>query len=168
MEHKIYNLRNFGIRSEEFVEEVGINGKMNELQATIGLLNLEIYKKEQEKRAELKVFYDENLKNIDGIKIPQMPKNTTNSYQYYPIIVEKNYKISRDELYNKFKEKDIYSRKYFYPLCSDYECYKDLPSSNVENLPVANEYKNKVLCLPFYGSLEQEYREKICEVIKCK
>lgn len=165
LKQKIYNLRNFGIRSEELVEEIGINGKMNELQASVGLLNLKLYKEEQEKRAELKKFYDENLEDIEGIRIPKMPENTTNSYQYYPLVVENSYKLSRDELYAKLRQYDIYARKYFYPLCSDYECYKDLPSSSVENLPVANEYKNKVLCLPFYGCLEQEYREKICEVI---
>lgn len=165
LEHKIYNLRNFGIRNEEYVEEIGINGKMNELQSVVGLLNLELYKKEQTKRADLKRYYDERLEHVSGIKIPQLPENTTNSYQYYPIIIENEYKLTRDELYKKLREYDIYARKYFYPLCSDYECYKDLPSSSVENLPVANEYKNRVLCLPFYGTLEQEYREKICEVI---
>ena len=165
LKHKIYNLRNFGIRNEELVEEVGINGKMNEIQAAVGLLNLKRYKEEQVKRAELKAFYDKHLEEIIGIKIPQMPSDTTNSFQYYPIIIEDNYKLSRDELYNKLKEKNIFSRKYFYPLCSDYECYKDLPSSRAENLPIANEYKNKVLCLPFYGTLETEIREKICEEI---
>lgn len=166
LEHKIYNLRNFGIRGEDLVEEIGINGKMNELQASVGLLNLNLYRAEQERRANLKSFYDEKLKEVEGIKIPQMPENTTNSYQYYPIVIEDEYKMTRDELYAKLRESDIYARKYFYPLCSDYECYKNLPSSSAKNLPIANEYKTKVLCLPYYGDLEEEYREKICEVIK--
>ena len=163
---KIYNLRNFGIQSEEFVEEVGINGKMNELQAAIGLENLKLYKAEQEKRAKLKAFYDEKLSSIKGIKMPKMPENTTNSYQYYPIVIEDDYPLSRDELYNKLKAENIYARKYFYPACSDYECYKDLPSANIENLPITNNCKNRVLTLPFYGDLEEEYRLKTINLIK--
>ena len=165
---KIYNLRNFGIQNEEIVEDIGINGKMNEIQAAIGLLNLKLYKSEQEKRKELKAYYDSQLKNIKGIRVLEMPENVTNSYQYYPIVIEDAYPETRDELYTRLRDKDIYARKYFYPACSDYEPYKTLPSSSVENLPITNEYKKRVLCLPFYGTLEEDYREKICrEIIKC-
>ena len=122
---KIYNLRNFGIRSEEFVEEVGINGKMNEIQAAIGLLNLDLYKAEQEKRVKIKSFYNENLSKIKGIRVPTMPVGVTDSYQYYPIVIEEDYPLTRDELYDKFKEENILTRKYFYPACNDYECYKN-------------------------------------------
>lgn len=160
---KIYNLRNFGIQSEEIVEEVGINGKMNEIQAAIGLLNLNTYRKEKEKRAELKRFYDENLSRIKSIRIPQMPENTSNSYQYYPIIIENNHKKTRDELYNEFKKLNIMTRKYFYPACTDYECYKGFPTARKEFLPVVNDLKNKVLCLPFYGNLDKDIAKFICE-----
>jgi len=162
---KIYNLRNFGIQSQELVEEVGINGKMNEIQAAFGLLNLELFEAEKAKRAGVKVIYDENLPKIKGIIVPKMPLNTTHSYQYYPIVIEDDYPLSRDELYEKFKQANIMTRKYFYPLCSDFECYKTLPSSQKENLPVANNLKNKVLCLPFYGNLEDEVIGNICEVM---
>lgn len=160
---KIYNLRNFGIQNEDVVEEVGINGKMNEVQAAIGLLNLKTYRKEKEKRAELKKFYDENLSKIKGIKIPQMPANTSNSYQYYPIIIENNHKRTRDNIYDEFKKLNIMTRKYFYPACTDYECYKDFPTARKEFLPVVNDLKNKVLCLPFYGNLDRETAKFICE-----
>jgi dTDP-4-amino-4,6-dideoxygalactose transaminase len=163
--NKIYNLRNFGIRDEEIVEDVGINGKMNELQAAMGLLNLELFEAEKNKRAKIAEKYIQNLSGIKGIRIPQMPENTTNSYQYFPIIIENEYKISRDELYLEFKKHNIYSRKYFYPICSDYSCYKELLSSHPDNLPVANDLKNKVLCLPFYGDLNQEVINLICEVM---
>ncbi len=168
LKRKIYNLRNFGIQSEEVVEDIGINGKMNELQAAIGLLNLKLYKKEQEKRKSLKEFYDNALSNVDGIRILKMPENATNSYQYYPIVIEDNFKYSRDGLYAKLKDMGIWARKYFYPICSDFEPYKNLPSSSVDNLPVANEYKSKVLCLPFYGSLTKKERKFIIDsIFKC-
>ena len=158
---KIYNLRNFGIRSEELVEEVGINGKMNEIQAAIGLLNLNLYKQEQEKRAKIKAFYDSKLGNIKGIKIPQMPDNATYSYQYYPIIIDNDYPLSRNEVYEKFKEINIFTRKYFYPACHDYECYKSDLTVKLADLSVVDDLKHKVLCLPFYGDLTKEVLERI-------
>ena len=163
---KIYNLRNFGIRSEELVEEVGINGKMNEIQAAIGLLNLELFEKEQEKRSKIKQFYDENLSKIKGIRLPQMSNNTTNSYQYYPIIIEENYPLTRNQVYEKFKELNILTRKYFYPACHDYECYKNDLSVKLADLSVVDNLKNKVLCLPFYGDLEKNTVGFICEKLK--
>ena len=163
---KIYNLRNFGIRSEELVEEVGINGKMNEIQAAIGLLNLELFEKEQEKRSKVKSLYDNGLKDIKGIRIPKMPSNTTNSYQYYPIVIEDDYALTRNQVYEKFKELNILTRKYFYPACHDYECYKNDLAVKLADLSIVNDLKNKVLCLPYYGDLEQKIIEYICEKIQ--
>lgn len=166
---KIYNLRNFGIKNEEVVEDIGINGKMNEIQAAIGLLNLKLYRKEQEKRHILKEFYDNNLSNIHGIRVPKIADNVTNSYQYYPIIIEKEYPLSRNEIYDKFKEKDIYTRKYFYPACTDYECYNNLLSVKLSNLEVTNDLKHRVLCLPYYGDVSNEIREYIVKALReCK
>lgn len=166
LSQKIYNLRNFGIRNEEFVEEVGINGKMNEIQAAWGLLNLKLYRAEQEKRKKVKAFYDKNLNKVQGIKIPQMPTNTTHSYQYYPIIIESDYSLSRDELYDKFKAINIMTRKYFYPACHDFECYKNDESVKRADLSVTDDIKMKVLCLPFYGDLSKEVCSIICERIR--
>ena len=164
---KIYDLRNFGIQSEELVEAIGINGKMNEFCAAMGLENLKLYKQEQDKRKIVKKFYDEHLANIEGVRIPQMPDNTTNSYQYYPIIIEDSYPLTRNELYEKFKAINILSRKYFYPACHDYKCYKNDLTVKLANLEVTDDLKMKVLCLPYYGALKTEDLETICEVI-CK
>ena len=163
---KIYNLRNFGIKNEEVVEEVGINGKMNEFSAAMGLLNLQIYKEEQNKREKIKKYYDEKISKIQGIRVPKMPDNVTNSYQYYPIVIEDDYPISRDELYDKFRKNNIFVRKYFYPACSDYECYRDEPSIIRTSLDVVNDLKNRVLCLPYYGDLEQEKIKFIMNLFK--
>lgn len=151
----IRNLRNFGIQSEEMVDEVGINGKMNEIQAALGLLNLKKFEKEKKKRASIKNMYTQAFSEISGIRIPEMPSNATSSYQYYPVIIEDNYPISRDELYLKLKKYNIMTRKYFYPLCSDYACYGEHNLRNNEKLSNANKLKNQVLCLPFYGDLEK-------------
>ena len=166
LERKIYNLRNFGIQSEEIVEDIGINGKMNEFQAAMGLENLKIFREEQNKRKILKNIYDMNLANIKGIRIPKMPNNTTNSYQYYPIIIEDDYPMNRDELYDKFKSMNIFTRKYFYPACHDYECYKNDLAVKLADLPIVDDIKHKVLCLPYYGELEIEVQDFICKFIK--
>ena len=163
---KIYNLRNFGIQNEEVVEDVGINGKMNELQAAWGLENLKLYKEEQKKRKNIKNFYDENISKIKGIRVPKMPQGVTNSYQYYPIIIEDEYPISRDELYDKFKEKNILTRKYFYPACTDYDCYKNDLSVKLGRFRTTNDIKYRVLCLPYYGSLERCTLDLICKILK--
>lgn len=162
---KIYNLRNFGIQSEEVVEDIGINGKMNEFQAAWGLLNLKQYRKEQERRKVIKEIYDNGLKDVRGIRIPQMPKNTTNSYQYYPIVIEDECSKTRDEIYDMFKAENIYTRKYFYPACHDYDCYKNDITVKTARLRTTDDMKKKVLCLPFYGSLDKEIAKHICEVI---
>ena len=166
LKRKIYNLRNFGIQNEEIVEDVGINGKMNEFQAAMGLENLKIYKEEQQKRAKVKAFYDEHLSKIKGIEIPKIPNNVTNSYQYYPIVIEDSYPISRDELYDRFKDKNILTRKYFYPACNDYDCYKNDLAVKLADLSVVNDKKNKVLCLPYYGDLNIEILKYICNFIE--
>lgn len=163
--HKINNLRNFGIQSEEIIEEVGINGKMNELQAAIGLLNLNIFEEEKKRRSLLKHFYDQGLSSIAGIKIPKLPENTCNSYQYYPIVIEQKYPISCWQLHERFKEENIFTRRYFYPLCIDYKCYGEQNLRNGTTLDVAISVGKKVLCLPFYGELPEEIQHKIVSII---
>ncbi len=163
---KIYNLRNFGIKNEEEVVDIGINGKMNEIQASIGLLNLSLFKTEQIKRYEIKKLYINELRDIDGLIIPEMPENTTDSAQYFPIIIEEDFHMSRDTVYEEFKKHNIFTRKYFYPICSDYKPYKHLKSSSKDNLPIANDLKNKILCLPYYGELDHNTVIEICDLLK--
>jgi dTDP-4-amino-4,6-dideoxygalactose transaminase len=166
LNEKIYNLRNFGIKNEEEVADIGINGKMNEIQASIGLLNLELFKEEQSKRMEVKKIYKNELSPIKDIRIPEMPGNTTDSLQYFPIVIEEDFPLTRNQIYDEFKKYNIFTRKYFYPLCSDYEVYKNLRSSSIDNLPVANNLKNKILCLPLYGNLDKESVMNICDLFK--
>ena len=166
LKEKIYNLRNFGIKNEEEVVDIGINGKMNEFQASVGLLNLRLFKKEQKKRLKIKKLYIEQLNDIENIRIPEMPQNATDSCQYFPIVIENNFPINRDQLYDKLRKCNILTRKYFYPICSDYGPYRNLESSSVDNLPQANDLKHKVLCLPYFGSLDSEIIIQICDIIR--
>jgi dTDP-4-amino-4,6-dideoxygalactose transaminase len=167
LQEKIYLLRNFGIKNEEEVCGIGINGKMNEIQAAIGLLNLELVEDEVKKRRIIFDKYVEKLSNLDGILLMDITKNCTNSFQYFVIRINKEkFCASRNEIHDQLKKNNILSRKYFYPLCSDYDVYKNLESSKKEHLFYANQIKDEVLCLPFYGDLKIEEVTKICDIIK--
>jgi dTDP-4-amino-4,6-dideoxygalactose transaminase len=159
-------LKNFGIKSEDEIVMPGINGKMNEIQAALGLVMLKYVDEEKQKRQILLDTYKRCLQDIPGITLlPELP-NVTNSYQYFVIRIDsKIFGASRDRIYDTFKLYNVFTRKYFYPLCSDYPCYKYLPSSNSTNLPVATAVAKEVLALPFYGELSIDDVEKICNIL---
>lgn len=160
------SLRNFGIKSEEFVAEPGTNGKMNELQAAVGILLLQIVGDEIKRRKEITGLYRELLKEIPGISFYGDMDGVTHNYPYFVIRVNKDYfGMSRNELYTLLKGYNIFSRKYFYPLCSQFPCYKNLPSASKDNLPIAENVVEEVLSLPLHGRLTNEEVEKICEII---
>ena len=164
---KIDFLKNFGIKNEEEVVMPGINGKMNEIQAALGIVVLDYVEEERHKRSLLKKIYQKRLKEIEGISFIENKEGIKSSYQYFVIrIDEKTFGKSRDYVYQEFKKYNIFARKYFYPLCSDYACYRHLPSSSSKNLTVANKIAKEVLALPFYGDLSVDDVEKICEIIK--
>lgn len=166
IQSRINLLKNFGIKNEEEVMMPGINGKMNEVQAAIGLVVLDYIEEEKAKRKKLIESYKECLKNVEGLSfIPDIP-NVKSNYQYMVIRINKTlFGRSRDEVYDEFKRYNVFTRKYFYPLCSDYACYKDLPSSASSNLPVANQVVKEVLSLPLYGELQVDDVEKISSIL---
>jgi dTDP-4-amino-4,6-dideoxygalactose transaminase len=159
----IDNLKNFGIADEETVIGPGVNGKMNELQAALGLLQLDMVDEEIAKRGTLSKTYRDGLKDIPGISfLEQMPLVHPN-HSYFPILIDGNrYGI----LSTVLKRFNIYPRKYFYPLCSRFPCYSMLPSAAPSNLPVAERVAQQVLCLPIYGSLDKGTAETICGVLR--
>ncbi|PTV96832.1 dTDP-4-amino-4,6-dideoxygalactose transaminase [Halanaerobium saccharolyticum] len=167
LKEKINLLRNFGIKNEEEVVSIGTNGKMNEFQAAMGLEVLKKVEEERRRRKEIKGVYHQELEDIDGISFIPESKDVKSSQQYLVIrINEEVFGLSRDEVYEKLKEYNVFSRKYFYPLCSNYEMYNDLSSSQKEKLPVANKIVKEVLALPFHGDLNKNDVIKICNIIK--
>ncbi|MDM5284688.1 DegT/DnrJ/EryC1/StrS family aminotransferase [Peribacillus frigoritolerans] len=164
---RINLMKNFGIKNEEEVILPGINGKMNEIQAVLGLVVLEMIEEERRKREQIRTLYWERLNEIEGISLlPEIP-GVQSSLQYFPIRINKEiFGISRDDLYEELKTFNIFTRKYFYPLCSDFPCYRNLPSASPHNLPNSQQVVNEVLVLPFYGGLGLEKASSICEIIK--
>ncbi|MDD5355647.1 MAG: DegT/DnrJ/EryC1/StrS family aminotransferase [Candidatus Omnitrophica bacterium] len=160
-------LKNFGIKNEEEVVMPGINGKLNEIQAILGLLVLEMVANERNKRGNISALYKKYLAGIPGITFMDLPKNVRSSYQYFVIRIDReNFGRSRDEVFEKLKEYNVFTRKYFYPLCSEYSFYRNLPSADPANLPVAHEIVQETLALPFYGELSEDDVSNICEIIK--
>ena len=168
LKQRIDLLKNFGIKNEDEVVMPGINGKLDEVRAAVGRIMLNYVKEEQAKRHALHKIYDEELGNVEGIKLmPKCAENVKKNYQYYVIRIDDNiFGKSRDEVYNELKKFNVYARKYFHPLCSEFTCYRQLNSSSVEHLPVANVIVKQVLSLPMYGELSADDVRKICEIIR--
>ncbi len=167
LKQRIDLLKNFGIRNEFEVLLPGINGKMNELSAVIGLIVLEMVKDEWARRKAIREQYTRELGSVPGITVVEMPEGVTNSQQYMVIrINEKGFGASRDDVYAHLRTYNIFSRKYFYPLTSDYPCYHQLPSAHDGSLANAKQASDEVLCLPFYGQLKADHVAQICTLIK--
>jgi len=160
------HLKNFGILNQEEVDVVGINGKMNELQAALGLAVLECVADEVKQRQRIIARYRERLSGVPGITVMPEPPGVESSCQYFVIrIDEKGFGASRDVVFDRLKDHNIMARKYFFPLCTDYACYRGLPSAAPGRLPVASAVVKQVLCLPLYGTLELSVVDDICELM---
>ena len=160
-------LKNFGILNQEEVGEVGINGKMNELQAALGLAVLDCVPDELRRRHAIIARYQERLDGIAGLALVPEPAEIESSCQYFVVRIDHEaFGCSRDEVFERLKHYNVLARKYFFPLCSEYDCYRGLPSSAPDRLPVATEVVKQVLCLPLYGTLPLAAVDAICDMIR--
>ena len=166
MKKRIDFLKNFGFADETVVVAPGINAKMSEFNAALGILQLKYVDKAIERRKKIAEYYRESIKDIDGIKYINDIDGVRHSYSYFPVLIEDNYPMKRDELYEKLKENNIFTRRYFYPLISEFPPYRNLESSNKGNLKIANAVAAKILCLPFYPDLTEEDLARILKVLK--
>lgn len=165
LKSNINQLKNFGQRGELNVDRIGFNGKMNEFSAALGLLQLQYIDNAVLRRQQIDNRYREQLRCVRGIHCLNSSGATISNYSYFPILVEEDYPLARDELYQKLKEVGIHTRRYFYPLISEFSMYSDLPSAHPSNLPHATKAALQVLCLPMYPDLEDENVDRICEII---
>lgn len=163
---RIDQLKNFGFVDETTVVAPGINGKMSEINAAFGMLQLEHIDASLNKRKLIDISYREALKDLPGIRCLSDANEKVANYSYFPILVEANYPLSRDALYQKLKENNVYARRYFYPLISEFPMYRGMPSAHRENLPVASDAARKVLCLPIYPALLPHDQNRIINIVK--
>jgi dTDP-4-amino-4,6-dideoxygalactose transaminase len=163
---RIDHLKNFGFVDEVTVVAPGINGKMSEFNAAFGLLQLKGLEAALRRRKEIDLLYRRLLSDIPGVACLQGSAEKVANYSYFPILVADDYHLSRDGLYQRFHEKSIFPRRYFYPLISDFPMYRGLPSARPSNLPVATEMSNRVLCLPIYPDLTDEQVSRVVDVMR--
>lgn len=162
---RIDHLKNFGFVDETTVVAPGINGKMSEVNAAFGMLQLQHMGRVMKRRAEVDGIYREGLKDVKGIRCLPQTASSIRNHSYFPILVEADFPLSRDELYQNLKDHGINGRRYFYPLISEFSMYRGLPSAAHSNLPVANMAAQKVLCLPIYPSLMQVDQQRVLNLI---
>ncbi len=164
---KIDYLKNFGFENETTVVGPGINGKMDEVRAAFGLLNLKHVEEAIEARRKAAIRYREGLKGIKGISFWDDLPEVKHNYSYFPIFVdEQEYGMTRDELYFKMRDYGVLGRRYFYPLISDFSTYRSLPSADPGNLPNAHRLADSVICLPMHHVLDDEDITRVLECIQ--
>lgn len=166
---RIDYLKNFGFAGETTVVAPGINSKMDEIRAAYGLLNLQQVDRAIANRKATAEKYRAALKDVPGIRMLKDIEGVHHNYAYFPIFIDENaYGISRDDLYTKLQEHNIFGRRYFYPLISTFSAYKGLESANPKNLPIAHKLANQVLCLPMFAGLDEESANRVVDVVKNK
>ena len=167
MKKRIDYLKNFGFANETEVVAPGINSKMDELRAAYGLINLKQVDKAIEARHQVAVFYRKALKDVKGITIWDDIPHVRHNYSYFPIFVnQEEYGMSRDELYFKMREHNVFGRRYFFPLISTFSTYRGLESASKDNLPNAYKMADSVICLPMHHTLSNEDIKRVIDEIK--
>lgn len=163
---RIDYLKNFGFAGETEIVAPGINGKMDEVRAAFGLLNLKQVDVAIEARRQVAIRYRDALREVPGISFMEDMLGVRHNYSYFPIFVDaEKYGMTRDELYFKMKEQGVLGRRYFYPLISEFSTYRGLESAKLESLPVATKMAKSVICLPMYCGLSNEDVERILNLI---
>lgn len=164
---RIDYLKNFGFASETEVVAPGINSKVDEVRAAYGLLNLKQVDHAINSRRKVAIRYRDELQGVKGITFFNDIPGVRHNYSYFPIFINaEEYGMTRDELYFKMKEHNVFGRRYFYPLISTFSTYRGLDSANPDNLPIATQMSNNVICLPMHHALSENEVGYILQIIK--
>lgn len=163
MYDRLYDLKNFGIRGEEHVASVGANAKMNEFCAAMGLCNLRRVDEAAAARARIYDLYMRELSSVRGVRMFVRSSEQSPTYAYFPILIEDDYPLTRDQLFDKMKAAGIRARKYFYPLTSDQACFRNKYRDS--DLSVARDLSRRVLTIPFYEELSVEDAHRVVDEI---
>lgn len=163
---KIDQLKNFGFVDEITVVAPGINGKMSELNAAAGLMQLRYMDEVIRMRGDVDAIYRKSLSAIKGIRCLNGVSGIKGNFSYFPILVEPHYPISRDSLYEKLKQNNVFARRYFFPLISEFPMYRGLSSAQESNLTVATRIASRILCLPIYPELTEQDQQRVINVLR--
>ena len=159
-------IRNFGIQGEAEIPTVGFNGKMSELHAAVGLAQLPYFSKIREMRRQVHSWYMSTLTDISQISMRKLQPETKSNYTYFPILIDRESPKTRNQVLQELQQAGIMTRRYFFPLTSSLPSYSELPSARSDNLPVANDIGNRVLCLPIYPELSEGDLKQVLSALK--
>jgi dTDP-4-amino-4,6-dideoxygalactose transaminase len=165
---RIDHLKNFGFVDEITVVAAGINGKMSEINASFGLLQLKHIAHALDRRRAIDALYRQELAHVKGIQCVEPTGQETANHSYFPILVTPEYPITRDALYETMKAFGVRARRYFYPLISSFPMYRGLPGATAENLPVATRLALRVICLPLYPAMTDEDVARVVSIIQAQ
>ena len=167
MKRRIDYLKNFGFAGETTIIAPGINGKMDEIRSAYGLINLKQVDAAIDSRRQIALLYRNTLQEVKGIRFMEDMPGVRHNYSYFPIFVDsEEYGMTRDELYFKMREANVFGRRYFYPLISEFSTYRGLSSANPENLPNAYRMANSVICLPMHHALNKDEVGRVIEQVR--
>jgi dTDP-4-amino-4,6-dideoxygalactose transaminase len=159
-------MRNFGFTSYDQVDEIGVNGKMNEISAAVGLTNLESVDAFVAANRANHEGYVAGLSGIPGVSLLRFDGAEKGNYQYVVIEVDEALAgISRDGLQQRLWEQNVLARRYFHPGCHRQEPYRSLATS-VLRLPVTEAVSERVLALPTGAAIGREEVSAICGIIR--
>lgn len=162
---QLHQIRNFGFVDELTVDTLGINGKLNELQAAVGLAQLPHFERWRLRRAQIDRRYRDGLSGIPGLALPPAPDPMRHNHGYFPVRIGPDFGCSRDALHGRLRGEGIYTRRYFHPLISTFPMYRDLPSAAASNLPVATAAAAEILCLPMYADLSDGDADRVVSAL---
>ena len=162
---RIDHLKNFGFVDEVTVVAPGINGKMSEINAAFGLLQLKHIDGALARRRAIAGTYRKQLANLKGIHCLNEADEKVSNHSYFPVLVDTTYPLNRDALYQKLKDNNVYARRYFYPLITDFPMYRSMPSAHPRNLPFATVAAQRIICLPIYPALPLQDQRRIIDIL---
>lgn len=162
----IDHLKNFGFVDETTVVATGINGKMSEFNAALGLLQLQHVGQAIARRGQIAAMYRACLADVDGLRMPVQLADVQPNHSYFPILVDDAFALTRDALFQRLRDHGIVARRYFYPLISEFPMYRGLASARPQRLPVATDTSRRVLCLPIYPSLADADVHRVVDAIR--
>ena len=158
-------MRNFGITGPDDVVSVGGNAKMNEFQAAMGLCNLRHVDDEIAARRHVHDRYMDRLDGVRGLRLPPVQPGVKGNYAYFPVVFAGGRAV-RDAVCEALDREGVYARKYFYPLVTDFECYRGRAGFDTSRVPVARRVSDGVVTLPLYPALTDAQVDLICRVVR--
>lgn len=166
LRQEIDRLSNYGIVDEQSIDATGLNGKMSELTAALGTVQLNHIDRFISARKTVDARYRELLAGVAGIRFVHPPEKSPDNYYSFPILIDPATGRSRDDAYRLLREQNVFARRYFFPLLSSLPMYRDQPDAAPENLPNATEVASRILCLPMYPDLEESEQQRVATVLR--